>query len=86
MEEISSQLLANYYSLVEWSYASALVYYPRLDNYNRFEKFLILNLLVIGLYLLYTTVANFSIYRVYSRFMTFVFNLGPIRRKLMEEM
>jgi len=70
---------------VEWSYTSALIYYPRLDNYTHFEKFIILNLIIIGIYLVFTTIARFSIYRIYNRIMTFIFNIGPIRRRLMEE-
>ena len=56
-----------------------------MENYNHFELFIILNLIIIGTYLLTTWIASFSLKRVYGKVMKLVFDLPPIKKYLMSE-
>jgi len=59
-----------------------LALYPRFDNYNRFEKFVILNLTVIALYIVVSFIRSISPKRIYNWAAKFVLGFGPVRREL----
>jgi hypothetical protein len=82
MEEIIAEWQLKYYSATDYLYGEFTTYYPRFDNYNRFEKFIILNLVVIAIYIVFTFLSSFSIKRIYKKVVKFVFSFGPIRREV----
>jgi len=82
MEDIIALLLLNYHKYVEEIYSYILQYWPRLDNYNHFDKFVILNLIIIAVYLIINTISSFSIVRIYRRVMKTIFSFGPIKGKV----
>ena len=87
-EEIQKTLswaLVQYDHLKQDAYSSLITCYPRFDNYNYFEKFVILNLVVIGLYLLLSFLASFSIKNLYAKLMKLVFDLPPVRKYILSE-
>ena len=87
-EEIQKTLswaLVQYDHLKQDSYSRLITSYPRFDNYNYFEKFIILNLVVIGLYLLLSFLTSFSIKSLYAKLMKLVFDLPPIRKYILSE-
>lgn len=81
-----SWLLTHYDHLKQEGYGLLTLYWPRFDNYSYFDKFVILNLIIIGTYLIFSFFASFSIKRLYERIMKIIFNLPPIRRKIKEDL
>jgi hypothetical protein len=75
-----------YYHATEEVYAQFLTYYPRFDNYNHFEKFVILNLAIIAVYIVLSCIRSISPKRIYNRGAKFVFSLGPVRRELQKNL
>jgi hypothetical protein len=71
-----------YYQATDFAYSELLDYYPRFGNYNRFEKFVILNLVIIAAYLIISCLRSFSFKRISNRVMKFVFTLGPVKNRL----
>lgn len=57
-------------------------YYPRFDNYNRFEKFIILNLIVIASYIILSIPLFATLKSIYKKVVKLVFSLGPIRKEV----
>ena len=82
MEAILSEWQLKYYSAVEYLYALLLSYYPRFDNYNQFEKFIILNLAITAAYILYSTLVSISPRRIKAAVIRLVFSLGPIKKEV----
>lgn len=71
-----------YYQATEEVYAQFLTIYPRFDNYNRFEKFVMLNLAVVALYLVVSCIRSISPKRIYNRVAKFALGIGPVRREI----
>lgn len=87
-EEIQKHLswiLVQYDHIKQDSYSRLITTWPRFDNYNYFEKFIILNLIVIGIYLFLSFIASFSIKSMYAKIMKLVFDLPPIRKYILSE-
>lgn len=82
MEAILSEWQLKYYSAVDFLYALLLSYYPRFDNYNQFEKFIILNLVVIATYIVCSWVASISPRRIKTAIIRLVFSLGPVKKEV----
>lgn len=82
MEAILSEWQLKYYSAIDYLYALLLSYYPRFDNYNQFEKFIILNLLIIATYILCSWVNSISPKRIKTAIIRLVFSLGPVKKEV----
>lgn len=79
------QALLQYDHLKQDAYTQLLTVWPRFDNYNHFEIFVILNLLIIATYLVFSFISSFSLKSFYSKFMRLVFDLPPIRKYILTE-
>lgn len=82
MEALLLEWQLKYYSATEYLYALLLSYYPRFDNYNQFEKFIILNLLIIASYIVYSFITSISPRRIKAAVIRFVFSFGPIKKEV----
>lgn len=66
-------------------YVRLLAFWPRFELYNSFERFIILNLLIIGIYLVLSFISSFTLKGFYTRLMKMVYDLPPIRRYILKE-
>lgn len=82
MEAILSEWQLKYYSAIDYLYVLLLSYYPRFDNYNQFEKFIILNLLILATYILYSWVTSISPKRIKAAIVRLIFSFGPIKKEV----
>ncbi len=82
MEDLITEVQLKYYALTEHLYAELINYYPRFDNYNRFEKFIILNLIVFAFYIILSIPYLATIKSLYKKVVQLVFSLGPIRKEV----
>ena len=86
IEYYLSWLLVQYDRIKQETYEQLIHFWPRLDNYNHFEKFIILNLLIIATYLTFSFIKSFSIQGIYAKFMKLVFDLPPVRNYIYKEL
>lgn len=60
--------------------------YPRFDNFNHFEKFLLLNLVVISSFILVSFFCSINPKAIYRGIVRWVFTFGFVRRGVAEEL
>lgn len=82
MEDLITEAQFKYYAFTDYLYGELIVYYPRFDNYNRFEKFIILNLIVIASYIILSIPYFSTLKNIYKKVVRLVFSLGPIRKEV----
>ena len=85
IQKYVSWMLIQYDYLKQEAYGRLINTWPRFDNYNHFEKFIILNLVIIGLYLILSFLTSFSFRNMYAKLMRLVFDLPPIRKYILSE-
>lgn len=85
MESILQQALLRYHQVTELAWAHLLQVWPRLANYNPFELFILLNLIVMGAFIILNLLAKLSPVAAYKRILRGIFAMGPIRGKVQAE-
>ncbi len=83
VEKYLQPVLIHYDHFKQRAYTELLDVWPRFDNYNHFEKFVILNLVIIAIYLICSFIASFSPKAIYEKIMKIVFDLPPIKNVIM---
>ena len=85
MEKYLEWTFSQYDRLKEALFLRLVDCWPRFELYNHFERFVILNLVVIGIYLLLSFFAEFTLKGFTAKLFKMIYDLPPIRNYILRE-
>ncbi len=79
-------LLQNYYRTTQYLYSKLLSSWPRFDNYNHFDKFVILNLTILASFIAYSCITSFNYKNIYLYIVKLIFSLPFVRKEVQKNL